>query len=357
MSDCSDGSCSTGSCTDGSCGGDRLPPGMLERYNLNRQTGLGTLVWAETERTGNGLGIAPAVIEVLGQIKRMSDDRMFAVITGNIEEVRPLYDVLFSYGVDTLYHIRTKEMFVYHPEAYAEALADVAARVNPAMILIAGTSCGREVAPLTAAKIGTGLTADCTALSIDERGLVMTRPAFGGNIIATIVCDTMPQMATVRPGTFPMPEPVAGRKGTAISRPFQPRFLKKIVSENREAVGMSIADAKVLISLGDGIRDRSLVAIAESVAEKLGGMVCCSRALVEKGWFDHSRQVGQSGRNVSPDLYIAFGISGAVQHLAGIHAKRVIAVNRDENAPIKDVADTFVIGDAAAILRRMDSEL
>lgn len=350
MSGCS------GSCSDGSCSSDdkdRLPPGMLVQYDLNLESGLGTLIWAETVKTRNGIEIDPAVLEILGKARELSDDRIFAMITGDVS-IRPLYDVLFSYGVDSLYHIRNKDMETYHPEAYAEALADLSKRVDPAMILIAGTSRGREVAPLTAAKLGTGLTADCTELSMDGRKLVMTRPAFGGNILATIVCRKTPQMATVRPGTFKIKEPSVGRKGTAISRPFTPSRLKEIISEGRDSDVSNIADADILISLGNGIKNKETVAIAEELALKIGAKVSCSRALVEKGWFDHSRQVGQSGRNVSPKIYLAFGISGSVQHKAGIHADKVIAINKDPNAPIHEIADESIIGDATEILKKMN---
>ena len=165
MSDCGSGSCSGDK--------DRLPPGMLSVYNLNQQTGLGTLVWAETVKDGDSVRIHPAVFEILGKIRSISDDRIFAMITGTVD-IKPLYRELFEHGVDTLYHIRGSRMVDYMPEAYAEALADLSDRVNPMSIIIAGTPRGREVAPLTAALLKTGLTADCTELSMDDGKLVMS---------------------------------------------------------------------------------------------------------------------------------------------------------------------------------------
>ncbi len=349
MSDCGSGSCSTGSCSSDK---DRLPPGMLSVYNLNQQTGLGTLIWAETVKEGDSVRIHPAVFEILGKIRSISDDRIFAMITGTVD-IKPLYKELFEHGVDTLYHIRGTSMVEYRPEAYAEALADLSDRVNPMSIIIAGTTRGREVAPLTAALLKTGLTADCTELSMDDGKLVMTRPAFGGDLLATIVCEKHPQMATVRPGIFKSKEPEKDRTGTVISRPFKPRIMKEIVSEDPVPLGESITDAKILISLGNGIKDKSLIDVAEEIASLIGAKVSCSRALTEKGWFDRSRQVGQSGTAVSPDLYIAFGISGSSQHMAGVRAKRIISVNKDPDAPINSLSDKCIIGDASEILKQM----
>lgn len=351
MSDCN-GSCSSGSCSDP----NRLPPGILSQYDINQDTASGTLIWAETVSDDGNLRLHRSVPEITCKARELNDDRLFAVIFGN-GDVRPLYDELFSYGVDSLYHIRNRDLEVYHPEAYAEAIADLADRIRPAAILMCGTPRGREVAPLTAAMLRTGLTADCTALESDGRLLTMTRPAFGGNIIATISCNGFPQMATVRPGTFVTPEPHMERKGTAINRPFTPSKLKHIIDveyENEKFV--DIGDADILISLGNGIRDVSMIKEAEQLALHLGAKVSCSRALVEKGWLPHSRQVGQSGRNVSPKLYLAFGISGSVQHRTGIHADTVVAINNDPDAPIHEIADISIIGDASAIIKKMNSQ-
>lgn len=356
MSDCSGGSCSTCS----SCGSDdpdRLPPGMLAVYNLNQSTADGVLVWVETVGEGDSIGIADVSAELLGAARSLSDGRVFAVVFGGTE-VKALYPRLFGYGVDTLYHVRERDLETYRPEEYSACIVSLIKRIEPATVLIGATSRGRELAPRIASELGTGLTADCTGLAADGRRLVMTRPAFGGNLMADIECVRFPQMATVRPGTFPMPEEKEG-SGTAIYWQFKGGMGKGILSEERVVEsGEDIRDARILISLGDGIRDRSLIDVAESVARKVGGMVSCSRSLVEKGWMPRSRQVGMSGRTVSPDVYIAFGISGAVQHRVGMaSAGKVIAVNSDPEAPIHHYADLSLIADAGEILREMDRAL
>lgn len=356
MSECSGGSCS--SCS--SCGSDdpdRLPPGMLAVYNLNQSTADGILVWVETVGEGDSVGMADVSAELIGAARSLSDGRVFAVVFGGTE-VKALYPRLFGYGVDTLYHVRERELETYRPEDYASCIVSLIKRIEPATVLIGATSRGRELAPRIASELGTGLTADCTGLRADGRRIVMTRPAFGGNLMADIECVKFPQMATVRPGTFPMPADKDG-SGTTIYWQFKGGLGKEILSEETVVEsGEDIRDAKVLISLGEGIRDRSLIDVAESVAKKVGGMVSCSRSLVEKGWMPRSRQVGMSGRTVSPDVYIAFGISGAVQHRVGIvSSKKIIAVNNDPEAPIHHYADLSLIADAGEILREMDKAL
>ena len=356
MSGCEGGSCSTCS-TCGSDDPDRLPPGMLRVYDLNQSTSDGILVWVETVGSGEDLRIADVSAELIGAARRLTDGRVFAVVFGG-QEVKSLYPMLFGYGVDSLYHVRERDLETYMPEDYAACIVSLIERIEPAAVLMGATPRGRELAPRIASTLGTGLTADCTGISADGRRIVMTRPAFGGNLMADIECTRFPQMATVRPGTFPMPEGREGT-GTAIYWQFPARVGREVLSE--EAVsdtGSDIRDARILISLGDGIRERSLIDVAESVASKVGGMVSCSRALVERGWMPRSRQVGMSGRTVSPDVYIAFGISGAVQHRAGMSgARRVIAVNSDPEAPIHGFADLSLIADAGEILREMDRQL
>ena len=356
MSGCEGGSCSTCS-TCGSDDPDRLPPGMLAAYDLNQSTADGVLVWVETVPGADGPVIADVSAEILGAARELSDGRLFAVVFGG-PEVKALYPRLFGYGVDTLYHVRERDLETYRPEPYADCIVSLVTRIVPATVLVGATPRGRELAPRIAAKLGTGLTADCTGLRADGRRIVMTRPAFGGNLMADIECTRFPQMATVRPGTFPMPPEREG-KGTAIYWQHRAGELKEILSEEAVAgPGGDIRDARILISLGDGIRDRSLVEVAESVASRVGGMVSCSRPLVERGWMPRSRQVGMSGRTVAPDLYMAFGISGSVQHRVGMSgAKRVVAVNSDPDAPIHGYADLSLIADAGEVLREMDRQL
>ncbi len=345
MSDCN-GNCS--SCSDGNCS-NRLPPGMLRAYDLEQETADDILVYIETDMTGR---MHPSMRGLIGKARELSDGRLFGVMFAGADG-RDSYGELFSLGIDTLYHMRNPSVRTFQPITFATAVAELSERINPAAILVSATPCGREMAPLISAKLGAGLTADCTRLESEGRKLIMVRPALGGNIEATIETDTFPQMATVRPGTFPDPVPEEGRKGTAITRPYQLVKEKEIVSERIPETESDITKAKILISLGNGVKKRSTVDKAYQLAEKLGAAVSCSRAIADKGWMPRSAQVGQSGTTVSPDLYIAFGISGSVQHLAGLRAKRVISVNKDENAPINAVADKAIIGDADSILDSM----
>ncbi|MBR7152263.1 MAG: electron transfer flavoprotein subunit alpha/FixB family protein [Candidatus Methanomethylophilaceae archaeon] len=342
MSGCSGGSCST--CSDGDP--DRLPPGMLREYDLNQSTSEGILVWIEMSD-----GIEEASAELIAESKREGDGRVFGVVFGG-PELKSYYPEIFGYGVDTLYHVRG--LPVYSPEEYAEALAEVVERVNPATVLMGATPRGRELAPRLAAILQTGLTADCTSLSFEGRDVTMTRPALTGNVMADITCDRYPQMATVRRGTFEKPEPSEGT-GTAIYWQYTKPVKREILSETKSVeTDTDIRDAKVLIALGGGIRDVSLIEIAEKVASEHGGMVCCSRAIVDRGWMPRSRQVGMSGITVKPDIYIAFGISGSVQHRAGMaDAKRVVAVNTDPDAPIHRFADLSILCDVGAVLKAM----
>lgn len=350
-------SCSSGSCSNSTK--SELPPGMLQKYKLNVDRSDGFLVWIETYSDDSGTHMCQHCKELLGKIREMDGgrSRVWGIIFGHLE-LKPLYPEIFSYGVETLYEVHDRRLSVFHPEAYADNMAQVIIRTEPAVVLFGATPKGRELAPRVAARLETGLTADCTGLSLQDRVLSMTRPAFGGNLLATIQCTTFPQMATVRPGVFPVPEPTANTKGTVIYWQSTCSDLKDIVSAvKKDDPGDDITHARVLVSLGAGVK-RSSISVAESVAKKLGGSVSCSRRLVEKGWFGQSRQVGQSGKNVAPDVYLAFGISGTLQHLSGISgAGKIIAINKDPDAPISQVADEFIVGDADRILAELDKVL
>lgn len=349
------GGCSGGSCSTCSSDPDRLPPGLLKVYNLNQSVADGVLVWIEVENDNDGVRISDVSAELIAAARGLTEGRVFGAVFGG-NGLKDLYPEIFGYGVETLYHIRDQSP--YSPESYSSSLAQLAERISPALILIGATSRGRELSPRLASMLDAGLTADCTGLRAEGRDVVMTRPAFGGTLMADIQCIGYPQMATVRPGTFRKPERSEGR-GTVIYWQSEASCAKVIISEiASEESGSDIRDAKILISLGEGIKERALIDVAESVASKVGGMVSCSRALVEKGWMPRSRQVGMSGRTVAPEVYIAFGISGAVQHIAGMSkAKKVIVVNNDPDAPIHHCADLSLIADAGAVLREMERSL
>jgi electron transfer flavoprotein alpha subunit len=327
---------------------------MLEQYDLGTPTADGLMIWLEVSRHA-GVFLESSSLEILSKAREIYDGRIFGVVFGDIE-LKPLYAEAFSYGVDTLYHVKDRRLIDFHPEAYCESMKEIAERINPSIILMGATPRGRETAPRLAASLGAGLTADCTELSIEGTVLRMTRPAFGGSLMAEIVSNSVPQMATVRPGTFPLKKASGNTAGTVIYRQYGGNSFKTIIgSEKRYSDEKDITEAKILVSLGSGIRNREAICIAESVAKKLGGMVSCSRTLVDKGWFPQIKQVGQSGRNVSPEIYLAFGISGSIQHKAGIMtARKIIAINKDPDAPIKDIADEMIIGDAESILKELD---
>ncbi len=356
MSDCEGGSCST--CSSGNCNDpDRLPPGMLKRYDINQSVADGILVVVELDRKDGVPSVSEVSREILGMANELTDGRLFAIVFGGID-IKPLYPELFGYGIHTLYHVRDQRLETYMPEAYSECICQIIERIEPATVLFSSTPIGRELAPRVAVSMGCGLTADCIGFSKDGRNIIATRPAFGGNMMADIGFVGFPQISTVRPGTLPIPERSNGQ-GTAIYWQYKGDSIKDVIEDSISVdESEDIRDARILISLGDGIRDKSLIDVAESVARKMGGMVSCSRALVEKGWMPRSRQVGLSGRTVAPDLYIAFGISGTIQHRTGmVKAKRIVAINKDSDAPIHGFADVSLLADAGEILRALDGSL
>ncbi len=348
---CSDGSCSSGSCSDGTCGSDRLPPGMLKIYDLDQETSDGILVFIELIEKDGKLALHPSVRSVLGHARKITDGRLFGAMFASADG-RELYDEIYSFGVDSLYHMRNPAVTNYQPGIFSKALIDLVVRINPAAMLFSATHVGRELAPLVSAGLNVGLTADCTVIESKGRDLIMKRPALGGNIIATIVSDKYPNMATVRPGVLPEPVPETGRKGSAIAWPYKCTESHEIIETKTPEKGHDIANSKILISLGNGIRNRDSVDYAYYIADKIGASVSCSRAIVDRGWMPLASQVGQSGRTVSPEIYIAFGISGSVQHMAGIRSERIVSINKDKTAPINSHSEKVLIGDADEILRR-----
>ena len=238
---------------------------------------------------------------------------------------------------------------------YTEILAGLVRKYNPAVLLLGATAFGRSLAPRLAARLGTGLTADCTALAADpQTGLLLqTRPAFGGNLMATIICpEHRPQMATVRPKVFPVPAPDPDRAWKLVTEngPEYPRafeWLERLASAEDSDIG----EADVLVAVGQGIGSAENIALAEKLARRLHGSLASSRPLVDNGIMPYPRQVGQTGKTVSPKLYLALGISGAIQHMAGVSARMLVAVNTDPDAPIREYADIFIPCDCSAFLR------
>ena len=268
------------------------------------------------------------------------------------------------------------ELETYRTEPYAHALASVIEKYKPEIVLVGATAIGRDLGPTVSARVKTGLTADCTVLEIGDFPLVaipgqeqkhnqllMTRPAFGGNTIATIACpDNRPQMATVRPGVMQKIAPIAGAK--AVIEEYNPGFtpnnkyvtIKEVVKAVSDTV--DIMDAKILVSGGRGVGSAENFKILDDLAEVLGGTVSCSRAVGDNGWKPKDLQVGQTGKTVRPQIYFAIGISGAIQHVAGMEeSDLIVAINKDETAPIFDVADYGIVGDLNKVVPALTEQL
>ncbi len=313
--------------------------------------------------------------ELLGKAKELAaplNAQVTAVLIGS--DVKGLVDELAAYGADRVIVVDDPELKEYRTEPYAHALASVINEYKPEIVLVGATAIGRDLGPTVSARVATGLTADCTVLEIGDFPLVpipgkeseqlhnqllMTRPAFGGNTIATIACpNNRPQMATVRPGVMQKLEPVAGAKAEVIeyNPGFTPDNKYVTIKEVVKAVSdiKDIMEAKILVSGGRGVGSAENFKMLEDLAEVLGGQVSCSRAVVDSGWKPKDLQVGQTGKTVRPNVYFAIGISGAIQHVAGMEESDIIvAINKDEDAPIFDVADYGVVGDLNKIVPQL----
>lgn len=336
---------------------------------MNLEEYKGVFVFAQ--QVDNELtGIA---FELIGKGKDLAKDlntEVTAVLLGS--GVKGLADELAAYGADRVIVVDDPQLKEYRTEPYTHALASVINEYKPDIMLIGATAIGRDLGPRVSARVHTGLTADCTQLEIGDFPLVaregqeqkhnqllMTRPAFGGNTIATIACpDNRPQMATVRPGVMQRRDRVEGAKAEVIeyNPGFTPddKYVEIMDIVKSVATTVDIMDASILVSGGRGMGAPENFKMLEELAEVLGGEVSCSRAVVDAGWKDKELQVGQTGKTVRPQVYFAIGISGAIQHVAGMEeADLIIAINKDETAPIFDVADYGVVGDAFKIVPKL----
>jgi electron transfer flavoprotein alpha subunit/NAD-dependent dihydropyrimidine dehydrogenase PreA subunit len=319
-------------------------------------------VWCETSE-GHMKGVA---LELVTEGRELADklgENLVAVLIGH--EVEGHAETLIHHGADKVLLVDEKIFEHYTTDAYTIALNTLIAPRKPAIVLYGATSNGRDLAPRVAARLALGLTADCTGLDIDdERQLVQTRPAFGGNIMAEILSPyTRPQMATVRPNVFKPGEPDTSRKGEIekIEMTISPVQIRTRVMEtvNEIVEGMlSVEEADTIVSSGRGIKDPSNLALSKQLADLLGAAIGGSRPIVDMGWLPPSQQVGQSGRTVCPALYIALGISGAIQHLAGCSsADTIVAINKDPDAPIFEIADFGIVGDLFAVVPEIIEEI
>lgn len=342
---------------------------------MNLEEYKGVYIFAE-QVDGKISGIA---FELVGKAKDLAKDletHVTAVLIGS--GIKEQAKELAEYGADAVIVVDDPELKEYRTEPYTHALSEVINKYKPEIVLIGATPIGRDLGPSVSARVATGLTADCTKLDIGDFPLVaipgkeadqkhnqllMTRPAFGGNTIATIACpNNRPQMATVRPGVMQKLEKQAGRGCEVVE--FNPGFtpndkyveILEVVKKIGDTV--DIMDATILVSGGRGVGSPENFKILEELAKAIGGEVSCSRAVVDAGWKPKDLQVGQTGKTVRPQVYIACGISGAIQHLAGMEeSDLIIAINKDEDAPIFDVADIGIVGDLNKIVPALTKEI
>ncbi len=309
--------------------------------------------------------IQPVSFELLGEARRLADELKEKVVA--IFPCHGLADqaqMLIEYGADEVLIMDAPELKDYITEEYTQAVCNLILTTKPSIVLIGASTIGRDLGPRLSARIGTGLTADCTRLEISEEGeLMMTRPAFGGNLMATIMCtEHRPQMSTVRPGVMKRIPRDASRHGEVCS--YTPEFdrskikvqLLETVHADKDLV--DITEAKILISGGRGVGSQAGFERLTELASTIKAEVATSRAMVDAGIMPHDRQVGQTGKTVRPDLYLACGISGAIQHLAGMEeSELIIAINKDKYAPIFQVADLGIVGDVHKIIPLLTERL
>lgn len=320
--------------------------------NLNEYRGI--LVFAE-QRDGVLQNVG---LELIGKAKELAQPLevpVTAVLIGY--NIGKLADTLGEYGVDKVIVVDNPKLELYDTEAYTQVFKAIIDEKKPEIVLFGATTLGRDLAPRVSSRMNTGLTADCTKLEVnmETRGLEMTRPAFGGNLMATIVCpDHRPQMSTVRPGVMQKLPKEEGKRAEvenfSVSLDTSKMKVKvlQVVKETKNKI--DISEAKILVSGGRGIGSAENFQALESLAKEIGATVAASRAAVDAGYISHDRQVGQTGKTVRPDIYFACGISGAIQHVAGMEeSEYIVAINKDKDAPIFGIADLGIVGDANKI--------
>jgi electron transfer flavoprotein alpha subunit len=319
-------------------------------------------IWILVERRDDF--VHPVSFELLTKGRELINDlggELVAVIFGKSDE--GVLRLVERYGAQKIFEIEIEQGLAVSPEAMAEAFCMAVSELHPSVVLSGATAFGRTLMPLIAVRLGTGLTADCTELAIDpERKLLLqTRPAFGGNILATIECpESKPQMATVRPHVFRMKKVPSPPRAVHTQKMYRPvlRRVTELVESIVEQEKMDIAEADIIVSGGRGLGKPEGFELLSRLAEKLGGMTGASRGAVDLGWYSSAFQVGQTGHTVSPKLYIACGISGAVQHVVGMKsAGTIIAINEDPDAPIFQVSDYGIVGDLYEVVPALLEEI
>ena len=321
-------------------------------------------VWVFAEQR-NGKMMTTAY-ELLGEGRKLADKlrvELSALLLGS--DVAGLADELIHHGADRVILADHPELKLYTTDGYTKVITELVSSKKPEIILIGATNIGRDLGPRVAARLDTGLTADCTKLDIDDEQkiLLQTRPAFGGNIMATIITPKhRPQMSTVRPGVMKKMAPDSTRKGivekveVALEKKDIRTVVKEVVKSAKQSV--NLIDADIIVSGGRGLGGPEGFKVIEDLADELGGVVGSSRAAVDSGWIAQDHQVGQTGKTVRPKIYIACGISGAIQHLAGMQSSDcIIAINKNPDAPIFDVADYGIVGDLYKVIPMMVEEI
>lgn len=328
-------------------------------------------IWVIAQVDAEG-ALLPVVFELVGKALELAEARGCQVVAvlGEAGRAPRQVERLAATGVAEVIHAVDERLAHADAEVFAQWICALAEERRPETMLFGATAFGRELAPRVAVRLQTGLTADCTALDIDPKtgALLQTRPAFGGNLMATIECPAhRPQMATVRPGVFAAPERVTAGAGTCVDlaagiitqAPLAHEVAPRVAVLGIEPVaGGSIAQAERLVVVGRGIGSKKNLPLMERLAELLHAELGCTRPLVEAGWLDYAHQVGQTGAAVAPKLLVSIGVSGAIQHLAGIGgAETVVAINEDAAAPIFGVADYAVVGDAVEVVTELIAQL
>jgi len=321
-------------------------------------------VFIETNDNGTAKNVGLELLNAGRGLAEKQGGKLVGVVIGN--NIDEAVKAATAYGADTVLAVNGKEYEHYTTDAYAKAMYTLVEKYGPTSILIGATNNGRDLGPRVSCRLHTGLTADCTSLAIDEESgnVAWTRPAFGGNLMATILCpDTRPQIGTVRPGVFKKSEPDSVRTAEVVKEDIHvaPAEIRtELLEVIKEAAGelVDLEGAEIIVSGGRGVGGPEGFKPIRELAEALGATVGASRAAVDAGWIGHSHQVGQTGKTVGPKIYIACGISGAIQHAAGISSsKTIIAINKDETAPIFNIADYAVVGDLFEILPVLTSEI
>ena len=321
----------------------------------------GILIYAELLKSGY---VAPVFFSLAAKAQELSQklngEEVMALLIAKPGDAERFKEGFQACGIDKVFVYEDEHFENYSNELYSKIAIDLAREVEPSIFLIGATTQGRDLAPRVSSQLGTGLTADCTGLDINEKELLAaTRPTFGGKLMATILCKNLPQMATVRPGVFKfLEEPVYKNTELIYKNHGIENFDTKVkilefVQATEEVIN-ALDSAKIIVSGGKGVKNKEGFELLKELADVLGGTIAASRGAVDMGIAPADIQVGQTGKTVSPEIYIACGISGAIQHTIGIEgAKKIIAINIDESAPIFGVADVGMVGDLFSIVPKL----